>query len=635
MPRETDPISSENQEKKSTRKNKSNYKKFTFFKNKKSSDPSREQIINEKLTAIYQGTDGKLPNMGKIEIKKSNIFLKIALYLLVIGTLFSVIAWINFLSSPSTSSSDRYIKFEFSGPDTVNFGTTSTYTIYYKNLNKNSLKNATIDLRYPSNFVFVSSSLPIKDTNDAEINLGTITPSTEGSITISGFLYGKTDQENIWRLSLNFQPEDINSPLLKSVTFKNRIKEAPYNLSVTAPDKIEFDKEVDLKFTIIKKESTPLANLELVPLVPYYFEIVSSSPKLDRTNRWIINAFSTTSSVMEFTIKGKSKEPSNSNLALKAQIFLTIPTTNQKISVAETSLGDGAALSTNTHNQTNLLSLTVNESTDVLKTTPGELLRVKNIIKNTSGKNIRDISLKLFLDAPSVNKQSVLNWNEVKDSYDGDILGIQLNDAVRRGQITWNKKTIPALEELKPNQEIIIETQIPIRQSTKFNFQKLSEHRIKAGSELHFLDESGIEKTVLSNSLSLSINSDTSFEARSNKTLNDLHQEEHEVTWILTNTLHPLKDIRLTATVNGDISWKNSTSTPAGKGMFEKNTRQITWTIPEMPESVDILAWPFSFIVNKHDPTQGAISISEVKIEATDIITNEKINLLGKELILK
>ncbi len=154
--------------------------------------------------------------------------------------------------------------------------------------------------------------------------------------------------------------------------------------------------------------------------------------------------------------------------------------------------------------------------------------------------------------------------------------------------------------------------------------------QITAVAEISFKDEEGITHNFSSNQIIITVNSDLKFEARDAVSPSG-KGEKHQINWVLTNNFHPLKNLTLTAEVYGDVSVELPTPTPAGEASFNQQTKKITWTISDMPESVDVLALPITILLNKINPTQ-ALLVSKVHVEAEDTVTGEKLDFMGDEI---
>ena len=107
----------------------------------------------------------------------------------------------------------------------------------------------------------------------------------------------------------------------------------------------------------------------------------------------------------------------------------------------------------------------------------------------------------------------------------------------------------------------------------------------------------------------------------------------HNVTWVLNNNVHPLKNISLNANLYGDITVSPITA-PAGNANYNQTDKTLTWTIPQMSSETDVLALPFTVTLNKKNPTQNLL-VGKVRLQAEDTITGEKIDIMGDEVPLK
>jgi hypothetical protein len=83
--------------------------------------------------------------------------------------------------------------------------------------------------------------------------------------------------------------------------------------------------------------------------------------------------------------------------------------------------------------------------------------------------------------------------------------------------------------------------------------------------------------------------------------------------------------------VFGDSASAVTSTPPAGTVTYDPSSKKITWTIPEMPDSVDVLAWPFTIMLTKKNPTQNTL-VSKVTITAEDTVTGQTISLTGNEI---
>jgi len=589
----------------------------------------KEKSIGKKLASIYKDNEGHIPNMKRIKIKKTHPVLKFFFSLIIVGGLLAAAAWTGFFILPNnTKFSDKNVDLEIKGPTEISLGATTTYSINYNNRQNYSLTNTILTVQYPKGFIFVTSSFPAKNSGNTEWDLNTIKPKQKNSITITGKTYGAIKQAETWRVFLTYKPENYNYKSQKASTLNVGLKDINYTISIIGPDKVVLNDDAQYIFSVEKKDGAQLEQLELQASWSGYFNISTSSPALNDDNKWIIET--NDEKKWEFKVKGKFTQPDKEG-GSKIDAVLAIPVEakeGQYYELAQTTLNTKLL-----KNELNL-DLAINGSTSNFNTQPGKTLNFTVYFKNTSKNELKDAIIKLSIDAPSANNRSMLDWPEIIDGYDGDILGTQLNATIRRGDITWYNKYIPELSILKPGKDVTINLSIPIRTMKKFDLTQLKTQEIKVSAQANFKNDKGDKQSLQSNDITITTNSDLELEIRDSISINSKSQETHDLKWILTNNLHSLKDILVTADVYGKAEWKTKTKAPAGDLSYDNKTQKITWKIPTMPESLDILALPFTITVLEKNPTQQLL-ISKVKLEAYDEVTKKKIEIIGKEIGLK
>lgn len=595
----------------------------------------KKQEIDKQITAIYEDGDGKIPNMKKIELRKSHPWTS-ALVGLVAIVLLAAGGWYAYDRLFSGKLSGDELAFEIIGPTETALGATTTYTLSYRNNQKTTLKNCLLTVNYPEGFVFVESSRPTTGgAGRNEWNLDEMKPRDEGEIQIIGRTLGDLGQEASWRAFINYQPENFNSEMQAIATLKTKIASSPVSVSVGGPDKKTIGEEAEYVFTLKNESDWQPEKLELAPNWPANFFLTSSSPALGKNNRWTIkfSATSTASSSpnnLVYKIRGKLGESASSTaeenqIKISADVFL--PPTNGRRSYRLASGEIKTELAKNACE----LRLAVNGSMTDFGSRPGDTLNITLAAKNAGKETMKRAVLRLTLDAPALKKQSALNWPEIDDPLDGDIIGSQISDTRRRGQISWNSSKLADLKEIKPGEEITIDLRLPIRNEENFDLAELSEFTVSLLPEIEYADAAGKTRSLSGNPINITLNSDLVFEGR-DENLGGA-PAQRKITWVLTNNFHPLKNLELSASIFGQTEFESPTPTPAGEVSFDRDTQKITWKIAEMPEGVDVLALPFTLTLNQQNPTQNLL-VSKVHVRAEDAITGQALDFMGEETAL-
>ncbi len=596
---------------------------------------ANKREINKNLTSIYS-EGGHIPDMRKIKVRKSGSFFKSLVIIIIFGGLLAAVAWSGFFALPGKNETgESNVIIQISGPEKVTVGADNTYNISYENKENTRLNNVVLSVKYPENFAFTDSSVPADNPGHTEWNIGTVSPRQKGNITITGKTYGSLNQEGSWRVFLNYKPENFNSELQKMAMLSVNIDQSPFSMAVNGTKQATVGNEAKYTFTIINNGEWWPDKLELVPNWPNNFYITSSTPGLSKNNKWIITADSIKNmtsdelvGAVEFEVEGKWSDGGEEATTTIIAADLILPRNEEKYKIADALLN--IELIKNTVN----LSLAINGSLKEIFSQPGDILNITLGLKNTSQMDINKAAVKINFVAPSVNRQSVIDWGQIIDEHDGDLQGKQLSDTTRQGQLTWNSTKIKELAKLKPGQELNVDVTLPIKDIDGLDWTKVDDYKISVVADVAFTDSNGEKQLLSSNPLDITLNSDLKFETRDAVSANEQGKEVHDIDWVLTNNFHPLKNIKITADVFGDITFLAPEQSPAGEFNFNDAENKISWSIPEMPESVDVLAQSFSITMNTKNPTQNML-VSKVRVQAEDVITGQTLDLMGNEIILK
>jgi len=583
--------------------------------------------IDKELKSIYSDNSGRIPNMREINKKKRHPILRGLFALLIIGGLMAVVAWIGFFYLPNkTQIGDKNLNLEINGPNEFSLGATTTYIIRWENKQNSKITKSVLTVNYPEGFVFLESSLPSGNSGNTQWELGEIDAGKSGEIKITGKNFGPINQEKSWRLFLNYQPENFASELQASASFNTKIIDSPFSISISGPEKSITQDSAEYAIKFSNNTDWQPEKLVVKAILPDNFIISSSSPKISADKTWVImNEETTTTASLTYKVVGsfsnKTAEFSDDFTAdVNAELLLPFGI-DQKLFLI-----DKKSIKTEVSKNSQNLYLAINGSMTNLASRPNETLNFSLNFKNMAKESIKNATIKLTIDAPSLNRQSAMNWAKIEDKYDGNIVGEQLTDKIRRGIISWTAKQIPNLAEFKTGQEIPIDVILPIRDTENFDLASIGEYTILASAEATYKDENGENKIIASNPITITINSDLALEVRS-KTISE---KEKEITWILTNSFHSLKNIELTASVFGDAEFI-SENAPAGTINFDDENQTISWKITDMPSSVDVLALPFKILIKQINTTQNTL-ISKVKIKAEDSVTGQIIEIMGDEV---
>lgn len=620
------------EEKKQPRRIPARRRKITSQEN--SLDSGKIQRIEKELKAIYEDNSGKIPNMHQIQKRNQHPVLRAIFGILVFGGCMAIIAWVGFFYLPSQKQVGKdHMVFEINGPTELKIGATTTYILRWKNDEGVKVSDAVITANYPDGFAFLESTRLPSNEGKSEWRIGEIATGQSGEIKITGQNFGSLDQQKSWRVFLTYRPDNFQSEMQKMTTLTTRVAESPVSLSISGPEKATAGDEAGYIFTVKNLSDWQAEKLILQPVFPQNFYVTSSSPKIGKDNTWIFNFIATTSTTgtdeYNFKIYGKfiadsAQDEASSTAITSAAVNLPFGPDNRLFNIAQSNFN------TEIFKSGLALSLAVNGTMSDFGSHPGDTLNATLHLKNNGKESIKNVVIKIVFDAPALKRQSALDWTALEDPRDGTIVGEQISDKIRRGTITWTSAQLKGLAEIKAGQEANIDFQLPVRDTSNFDLASIGEYAIKAAAEATYNNSGGKEEAIGGNPINITLNSDLRLDIRENK----ISDNGREISWVLTNNFHPLKDLELTATLFGDVSFESASPTPAGTVNYDEKEKKISWTIPAMPEPVDILALPFTVTLNNVNPTQNTL-VSKVRVRATDTVTGQVIEFMGDEVPIK
>ncbi len=597
-------------------------------KHTQSALPDKDHI-SENLTAIYENKDGSFPDMKNFEKRNRTKLVRIFFHIVGIGLLSLVLALcIIYFSAQQNQQGNDFI-LSVSSVQKVKIGDSIDFSIDYENPESVSLSQAVLTVHYPENFSFKKSSLPSTNDTHTEWKLGTLAPGAKGRLIISGEVFGSLNQEQSLRAFLNYIPGNFSSEFQKVATVSFSFEKSPIDILLKAPNQVSVGATVPLDLMVVKNSDFELASFSLVmDSANNTFTKKSSQPQSEQVSdfSWALDTKSVTSTVR---IQGAFLSHMDSNASSTPIIFKVVGYVNAQKIGTPLVLGEISYSPQLMH--TALESkVFVNSIVSEGMVAPGENLNTSVVLKNTGDQPIKNIELSLTFEAPSIGRQSILDWNKIEDRNDGNLVGKSIDDTRRQGVLTWTGKQISDLVSIAPGKEVRVDILVPIKNNSE-DAEQYTSWNILVNSETKYEIEKE-KKTVNSNTVDLLLQSDLTLEVESE--VSGDTSKTYDITWLLKNSYHPLKDIEISVDVYGDVIFDESKLiVPAGKVTFDNTKKSLTWNIAQMPREVDVNALQFSLLMKTPNPSQKQLT-SKVKIRAFDIVTQKEILFAGDEVLV-
>ncbi len=533
---------------------------------------TRKETLEEGLNSIYKDAAGDMPDFTKLEKRGSNKLTGLLVKILLVLTVASALAWGGFFLVNTLGTDSKSLETSIEGPATRRAGEEAFYTIRYRNTGNVPIAALSLTVSLPPGFE-LKETLPAP-TNDFTWTLGSLTPSSDGAVTIRGRFRSAVPSTETIQALFNYRPANFSSEFQDLSTIPVSINDSSVELSVTGPEKALPGDEVTYTIEVLNTTREIQKGLVVTAKLPESFTFAGSEPKPEDPLRaeWKMAELAA-GETRSITVRGRYTGSSEGTQSFGADLSF-LDTTNRlplaTKQVATDLLGGDLTF-----------HLVVNGSASDGYATLGQNLKVSIDYANRGRELISGVSLTLAI-AGVGGKAAPIALDKVTGLPEGMIAG---------GTMVFDVTHFPDIDSLDPNENGIIDLNIPLlgaidpakiadelTLTLTAKLEKvgsvasprsipLSPIDIRLGSNLaisaeaRYFDDEGIP--VGSGSLPPKVGEST----------------KYRIFWKAANTLHPLTGLRMTTNLPPNVAW---TGVSGGEGTmkFNDTTRIVSWEIP-------------------------------------------------------
>jgi hypothetical protein len=598
-----------------------------------------KKMMEKELAEIYKEEDGEMPDMSKIYRKKRS-WVKIFLIGSVVFFAFlAALSWAGFFFfGKERGFTGEKVGLEISAPASAAGGEDLEYVIKYSNGEEVPLGQADIEVRYPDNFI-LGETVPAPSSGQNVWEIGSLSAGEDGEIKIKGSLRGEVDSLQAIRAILTYKPGDFNSEFQKVATAVTTVGASALEIEIVGPERILSKSEATFKIKYKNTASSSIRDLKILVGAPADF---SFAEKIDEkeVSSWEIAEIGS-GEEKEFEFKGSFAPAAEGEREFKVQIGFVLGDKFylQKENSFKTNVAVGAMM----------LTLIANGDSKDRTINFGDTLNYSIAYQNKDKGELSDVEIKMIFDSTSRNNKMLLDWSTLKDDSDGLVVGTQLSPEIREGTITWNKKQISALAKLASGAEGTINFQIKLKPFSESKDWDVKDFEIKSSASVKIGKIGGETKdeTIMSNQISLKVNSDLFFETAA-RYFNDDNiavgsgpvppkvgeTTAYRIFWKVANSLHELENLKVSTVLPENISWSNKSEIDAGEIKFDEATREVSWTLNRIPLDIKELGVNFEITVIPAEADRGNLMtlISGSTLQVTDKSTGGAISKTGGAL---
>lgn len=588
-------------------------------------EESREEEVDDSLSEIYQDDNGKMVDVKKLYIKKRHGFL----YWFFALTSFSIIVFSllfyfyeNYYLTTGTDATA--VEFQIKGESEVIVNQEFYYTVSYNNLSNVNLSNATIELAYPENFVFIDSEPSVELDKNNVWKIDSIPPQHTGKIKIKGKIIDKPDSVHVVLARLNYIPDNFSSNFKKESSITTVVEGSGLNIDFDyiSTALVGEENEIIIKYNALDENYigdfrilfNQQENIKVIGLESASEDEEKRAKfELIRPGVWRINEILAATREVAFKFDFNEKEGDRQELVF----ILEKKEGDRYMSFLEKKI-DFEVMNSDLN-----LTLIVNGSRDDQGVDAGEVLNYSIVYNNKGETDMKNVVIMAVLES------DFLDWNSLTDASGGKESG---------NTIAWTKEQIPELESLAKHKEGTIDFSIKVKnieeieiKESDSNFEIKAYAQFSVGKANNIDDkvdgteenvEDVVENDNNSNTIVNRINSNLILEesVRYFDTDNNTvgagphppkvgEETKYRVYWNLTNTLHELNNLQVTVDLPSGVSWGGKDIVSVGTIVHDEISKKIVWNIGRFPATINKADAQFDIAVNPSEDNRDKIMV--------------------------
>jgi len=600
---------------------------------------------NKEKAAVYNEAEKEkiMKKNYTISRREINLWARLAWIFLVFLLTLSIVSWaIFYIFNQGNRMNSKDIELELSGPETATVGEELVYEIKYKNLSEFNLKDAEIYLQYPENFIFLDAAPEYIKTEEHNTNVpptisgnykiwkfNQIESKRSGRIEIKGKIINQMDTKNNFYVEIKYRPENFSSTFSAYSEMETVIDLLGVDVEIEAPSFFSINEESEFIIKYAKQKESFLDNFSIILEKGDSFAISES----DKSGKWEIKDIK--DSQQELIIKGTfTREPADGE-KLKILLSAASPIEEGESTAADAVARRGeyvfyeyeilpivseGALS---------LTLTANGSSADRAVNFGDTVNYVAHYKNTSDASLKNVIIMAVIDS------KIVDWSAFEDNNKGD-----RKDNI----IIWTKDEIKSLSEVSPGEEESFSFSIKVK--TREETKNTAANDLLIKTSLDYSIDSAIKNNgTPAAQITSRVNSDLQLS-------NELRYFDREglaagegplppkvgekttfkAYWTLTNSLHDLKNIKVSAELPSYATWENNNVKNTGKVNYDNGSRKIVWEVSNLDAVNEpaFLNFSISITPSEGDKNKILTILNQTTVEAADQETDGIIFLTGK-----
>jgi uncharacterized repeat protein (TIGR01451 family) len=526
--------------------------------------------------------------------------------LLILGTVFYFVWGRNSTNTPSSSKVGLVI----TGPSTVASASEAQFVIAYHNGENADLTNVHLDIIYPSNFQFKSSTPTSKAASGQSFDLPMLKEGKDGQLTVRGKLSGSTGEDKQVKALLRYKLSNFNSTFEVEQTYHVSISAPKLTLEITGPVEVPIGQDSNFAVNYTNVSGQDYENLAVTLIYPDNFKFTQASiPPTKNNNYWQVGKLANGASG-HINISGSFLGQNSDEQLLTGMLGQVI--------------------------NSNFAAQIISTSTFRLKDAP---LALEQIASPGDIVNLGD-SIQYTINYENGSTVGLTNLI-ITDTFASSLIDtskISASDAVITGStITWKAATNRNLSLLPPGGKGQVQLTLPLKQTLPVTVknQIIKNSVTISSAEITTPIRSLDTQIKLASTLKMDVIGDfvsgaTPMEVGKPSTF--------AVTLLLSNTSNDLNSMLVTASLPlPDSAWTNIIVPESEKARlsFDPSSGLIRWDVGSLPAFAGKLTpavkvtFNLTVVPGESDRGQVMKLLSDIQASAQDLFTNAKLNPQG------
>lgn len=549
------------------------------------------------------------------------------------------LAWVGSYLFGSWGTPDP-VSLQIDGPRELASGNEAIYTLTIKNNRSDALSDVSLVASYPAGFEFSYASVNPKNSNKNYWQLGSLGRRERTSIVVRGTLHGIKGAPQKISFALYYKPKNANAEFTSGQSFDTTLTTSSLSVHLDGPTQLSQGEQGTYAISYDSFAFLPEKDrVELKVVPPAGFSISSVSPKPDMNYTWsgpaLLKALDPLTNRGTITIIGSFGESLPEPQKMTVQMAIRDGRTAQSFPESE------AGLDVSVRAGSLAVTVLVQGSTRPTALQLGEPIRVAIAYENKGIVPLSNLVLSAQLDSP------LLNWATLSDKR----IGI-----VKDTTISWTSKEVAELELIKPKEKGKIEFAIALK--TPEEFRALPDEvksldpffvitSVWASASAQAKNSTADEEDIQLEPITIKnpVNSDVQLLSSAIYSQNGSplkggalppqvgQKTSYRVRFILTNTLHELESLKLSARLPNGVTASDSYDVTAGSFSYSNEGRTLEWTLNRLPAQVHEIDMYADLVLTPTSDQVGTqpVILSGIVLTARDKTTGGAIRLTSSD----